>query len=1370
MKPEYEGRSKAGFSLPKLGSSVGAENCSTGSSTEYGQVNQYSDNARELSLMTPRTAHFAQVWRETMSRFWQSWESVLPWFGECQQGVEHDDLQAEHNLQPIHFNECALDQRSEGGIQHGVSSERFEPCLEGDGALSRWRRPIWLSTQQSGRGDNSDPSWLTWARSVDSGHDVAEQYPCAKDSELSLPDQCGKGGSKERRVSFHEEIDITCFFEDDSLSYRINQSMSQKCFRSLWHEFGQIAEYTRWKSVLATYQVGASGDEIVCGQQSEIGPSVGGSSRTEESPWSFDEVLPDILQEVQPADASRRPVFADTWFLAKERFPLCLRPRKLRLEDGFWGDLATLHQKARELWADLDDGSSLHLQAVMQAPQRMPAISFHLILVQGGVEECKWTLFHSILSPTFYKLRAVLHPQQCTVKEFFRLAQVDVDCGWPQRSCFLSFSHNDFTTFLHNEEIFRGSFTGFAEGGIRSIHDDSEDDMAEVDTAEESDGGTTCCPDESSEDDDIASFMSSSAAPFQCQFDDEGAYPWMQMGLEDPEDQPMHDDEQEGPPPTVNFAEGHWDHLLEEMEHMHEAARSEDEPWIAATFGFNLFDLGRRDVEFQAGNMESLKAAIEAAWGDHLRFGDITVYTVHPQPINVIGQRTIALLVVMANPEDLDEATRYVLVIEEAVDDVGARPEPYGASLINELNDRQVLFHLDLHHHCPPFALRPFYVRMGMVMMVQGQRYNYDHGTLCKTWIGNIPSQVSEAEQQVGDVETFFLQVMALCELRSSREVITCHVHGITPGNRPMGHREMQIPAEWIYDLEWIRQMGALWPFMDENVILQFVAMATADMREEPNVVFHFLASGGTNEGVPILVNQQLISVDAIQRDPTGVDEFWAIHVPNGEIGVNIVGALQGPPFWFSFARTQQIRPHMMVNGKRILQTDGHWRHGDVLRARFLVWQQIHTLEILMGMMQEETDNQPEHTSLLQRKANIKDERRNGQHQHWEPFAELCFSLIDQQDDEIRVTIAMEQGSNASSAEEHSHKQLEYSECGSGGNLDPTWHAEQGSSQIASLNAAVAYLCLPGWKGVNVDIAEVPQIHPFARIACQHTAQDQAATGTFHVFTDGSCQKGHAAWAFVILCAQTSAIGTTFTRVGFAGGKLADDLGPVSVTPHDAESTAIIAACEYLLSRRDVSTIRVYLHFDAMAAGFGSTGQSNLIEQNPTLSQRQRAARIMVSLVQRRNNAFLGCHVHAHDGQPWNEMADSIAKQVAQGWQPNNVAELRSGKLLQHPLREWAWLQISPTEELPCLERVLQNEVPNPSKATIDATLETNQERMQNTRWAATLNFASINVGTLEQHLMPPQMQVTHQSCRIDATVFRGEPSFYRSAGKPSPK
>ena len=333
--------------------------------------------------------------------------------------------------------------------------------------------------------------------------------------------------------------------------------------------------------------------------------------------------------------------------------------------------------------------------------------------------------------------------------------------------------------------------------------------------------------------------------------------------------------------------------------------------------------------------------------------------------------------------------------------------------------------------------------------------------------------------------------------------------------------------------------------------------------------------------------------------------------------------------------------------------------------------------------------------------------------------------------------------------EEHSHKQLEYSECGSGGNLDPTWHVEQGSSQMASLNAAVAYLCLPGWKGLNIDVAEVPQIHPFARIACQHTAQDQAATGTFHVFTDGSCQKDHAAWAFVILCAQTSAIGTTFTRVGFAGGKLADDLGPVSITPHDAESTAIIAACEYLLSRRDVSTVRAYLHFDAMAAGFGSTGQNNLIEQNPTLSQRQTAARIMVSLVQRRNHTFLGCHVHAHDGQPWNEMADSIAKQVAQGWQPNNVAELRSGKLLQHPLREWAWLQISPTEELPCLERVLQNEVPNPSKATIDATLETNQERTQNARWAATLNFASINVGTLEQHLMPPQMQVTHKAAEL---------------------
>ena len=371
----------------------------------------------------------------------------------------------------------------------------------------------------------------------------------------------------------------------------------------------------------------------------------------------------------------------------------------------------------------------------------------------------------------------------------------------------------------------------------------------------------------------------------------------MNTGMEDPEDAVLEQEAPDEHAAQVVIANGHWEHIQEEISHLSTDEDSDEDTWTAVTFGLSIMDLGRRDVEFQRDNMQSLIEAITDAWRDHLIFGDITVYAVHPQPTNVIGPKAIALLVITTTPEELDETDRFILVIEDAVPDVGARPEPYAARIINELTDRQVLFHLDLHHHCPPFALRPYYVRMGLVMMVQGQRYDFDHGTLCKTWIGHIHAQVIEAEQYISDAETFFLQVQSFHEVRGHGENVVCRVHGISPENRPLGHRDLIIPAEWIFDLDWIHQMLRLWPFQDENIALHFVVHATADMSEEANIVFHFIARCGTDFGIPILINQQLVSVDAMQQDPQGCDEFWAVCVLTGEIGVNIVGALHGTPF-----------------------------------------------------------------------------------------------------------------------------------------------------------------------------------------------------------------------------------------------------------------------------------------------------------------------------------------------------------------------------------------------------------------------------------------------------------------------------------------
>ena len=94
--------------------------------------------------------------------------------------------------------------------------------------------------------------------------------------------------------------------------------------------------------------------------------------------------------------------------------------------------------------------------------------------------------------------------------------------------------------------------------------------------------------------------------------------------------------------------------------------------------------------------------------------------------------------------------------------------------------------------------------------------YDFDHGTFCRTWIGQVHAQVTEAEQSIFNVENFFLQVHSYIEHREDVDKVqrvVCRVHGITPGNRPMGHRDVIIDVEWLYDLEWIQTNANLVAF-----------------------------------------------------------------------------------------------------------------------------------------------------------------------------------------------------------------------------------------------------------------------------------------------------------------------------------------------------------------------------------------------------------------------------------------------------------------------------------------------------------------------------------------------------------------------------
>ncbi|CAL1161389.1 unnamed protein product [Cladocopium goreaui] len=857
----------------------------------------------------------------------------------------------------------------------------------------------------------------------------------------------------------------------------------------------------------------------------------------------------------------------------------------------------------------------------------------------------------------------------------------------------------------------------FVEGGIRIIEDGSE---GRSDTGDDSDVPTTA-PDSDSNDENDESFLMS-AEPVTFQLALGNHYPWWDDGLEEMDENEQQQDQDHY---TVNFAQGHQGLLQDEVEHIRQLRTDDDTPWLAVTYGLGLTDLGRRDIEFDPWHLESLPELIQQTWQEFAVYADLLIFNVHPQPIDVIGARAVALLVVVDTPESLNEDLRNVLVIEQAVSDVGARRHPYAAKLSAETTDRDILAQLNLQHHCPPLALRPCHVRLGTVHMDKGQLYEYDHGTLCRTWIGNVFSQVLEAEEHIIAVDAFFLQVHSLMELRGQGINIVCHVHGITPANRPLGHREIIIDSDWLYDLEWIDRMRLLWPFGDENVGLVFAQSATQDMHESENIIFHFIAKFGTNEGQPILVNQQMWAIDDVQQDPQSANEFWAISVPSGEIGSNIVGALQDFPFWFHYARSQNVYPHLAVNGQKIVEVRQSWRPGDVLRARYIVWKRHHVLTMLIGVAQQEQEASIEHTSFLQLSRQVK---TNDVIE--DSFTEICQAIMNQK---VEVEQVDEAVSLLPMQQQETREERDVSS----------------DDVVADMELTLSHMLNGPWIGLNTDFAVIPQLHPIAQAACRCTPVSKVATNVFHIFTDGSCKNGDAAWSFIVLCECNVESQRHFVRIGYAAGRVDSEIGPTEQTAQDAEATALIAAANFMLTKRDLPHLAIHFHFDATAVGKGSCGTHRVIQQSPEVSKRQMDARVMVSLLQRKASKVQGLHVHAHEGQPWNEFADSVAGLVRRGWSPPIEAVLTCGPLLRHSLAHWAWLSIAPDEELPSLRVILQNESPDAFQGTIDRTLDEKTAHQSVQEHRNVLRVATVNVGTLEQSQILPGTSVSHKTHEI---------------------
>ena len=1015
----------------------------------------------------------------------------------------------------------------------------------------------------------------------------------------------------------------------------------------------------------------------------------------------------------------------------------------------------------KDQWQDIADARMFHFAKVIGRPSSMPSTIAHVLLYQGDISRCNLVLFHSAGLPPLYRQRAVLYPVTADVSEFFLAAQYPEICQASHTRCFLTWDIGFETIQRFDNQLMDSPFAMLVEGLARvdeaSDSDESDSNTTQLQTS-------TAPPDTDSED--SVSLVSTALNSFQ--FEQENPYPWQQLDL--PEQLPPHELIEHT---SIIFAEDHLghieDHIANIMVDLPES--QQDDRWTVVTFGLAITDIGRRDAQFHPGHLNDLYRIILDLWDDQAQFGDLVVYNVHPQPMDIAGEKSIVVIVSIEIPGTNDARLRSVLVHERSADDVQVRPVHYAARIFTGSTLDQILTQLGLHRHCPPVMARDCRIRLGTTCLEDDAHYEFDHGMLALVWIGKYWEEVDIASRTVSNAETFFLQWRRMLQINPSIETTVMAAHGISPSNRPLGRREVICSINAVQSLVWIEEMQQLWPFSNDACQIGFVPDMSSDFQESEFPCFHFVINYGPRDLVPILLHQQIEIASTLPRQIHTVDEFWAIGMPHVLISQSLPGSALGSPFWFRSARALRVYPHLSVDGRKAREAHRVWNTGDLLKARFLVWQQHHSLLILMQSCEDDTRQESfEFTSLLQISVDIQIAAKN---QGSVQDAALdqssthtpCWQLSDAAFVEICETIC------------HDERQSSHDHAAKDGHIEdvphvdlqnhreaPRVHSLQSCDEVNShaqvlpnrcenldsLNVALRELSCSPWKGLCQDFENIPCAHPSAQWAlfCTPIGVIQSKS-TYHIFTDGACRAKQAAWAFVVLKQDFFHERICFHKVGFAGGLLNQQLDACEVNALNAEATALIGVAEFLLSLPSLAEDSIVCHYDALSVGHGTFGDTKCCDLDGQRAPRLVAARILMSLVQRKAGSIRGCHVHAHRGQPWNELADSIAGAICDGWRTEISAEFRSQMLLRHPLREWAWLQIAPTEELPGLEDILHNRQPRTQRGCLDATLDQSRQSATNKSWSAKLLIATANVSTLDQYHMVESLGVSYKTVEL---------------------
>ena len=1052
------------------------------------------------------------------------------------------------------------------------------------------------------------------------------------------------------RVSFCENVEVHIFHHDKTASFRIAVSQTHQNLRRCWSIAGHRSSWSHCQYVLHSVQQQESLPNRV--QDREDQPIQLERHRLYDQE---DGLPPEVWHRLINAQASQRRVRrVETWFVNEGHVEVCKFPRTVTITPQM--TMAEFEFACRQIWRDTMHQADVEWFVVENPPQSAGSVVAHIILVQNRAVKQQVHLIHWDRWPILGKFRAVMFPNHDTVRNALLHAQAflprndpnaifGMHCQVAGRA--LLYSQDDEIQ-IHNSVV----MYAFVQ------HVPIEEDTSGTESVDSS--VSTRTPNDALSEYNTDEVLFMQTDQIISHFDSVGPYPWENSmsdeELEGAEDDQSSDDAPHMSEETMFQMQQHASFVLSTHPHVHQQ-------WVAITFGLGLTSLGRRDVDFTIDELPQLHQKIGLMWNDHARYGEATIHFVTPQPEGLHIRRNLVFIISIEYGQEHDTRDRKVLIREASKDGSVISQHPYAAHLLTGMTPRGMLSQLQ-HHECFPFGVRDCGMRVAGRWLASFQHYAVHNGDLCDVLIGEEPAHVLQADNQMSHAEDMFRVARAHFENLPHSTMLTLRVHGISPSNVPLGHRDMHTDYPDMINLEWISRMKQLWPFRDDIAALHYVPQGISlDEFDEERPIMHFILNYVSDrEGVAVLVRQHMFAVSEMisQR------ETWATVIPQQADETTLTGALRRYPFWFH----PQVRTHIKKGEAALTAEDVDWSNGDVISLRFNVMSREKMLVALLEMENRrhhppEERNMPydeEEVTLLQtrytwtKQPHDQDEvndqlTENCQFSQPEACIEIFQACIDD-----KVLQPFSDHAVQPSLVSCTERQQWPKEKDTGAHTAPPCNGTRPDAQLDSLDEVIGILRDPSWQGLNLDFEMLPPLHPAAMMAIQSSkiAGNTGHGGVFHIYTDGSSKEDSAAWSFIVLHQISTCHGPRFLRVGYAAGPVNSDLGDFATGAADAEATALIAVAEYLLSRRDLDRCEIHIHYDAQAVGAGAEGKQRV----PGAAAghhgtRAEFARIMISLVQQLATAAEGHHVHAHDWNPYNEAVDSIAQHVRKGWCPH---------------------------------------------------------------------------------------------------------------------